>query len=480
MQAKNPDRQRIIEQNRQDYGDIYDRLRWPDSTAALRASRERQRLLDDLRNTGVGFGCRDSKIDCRNLSPGCRSCADGTWSCLFINGICRAGCFFCPAPQKDTGQPATSGVTFDRAQDYIDYLEAFRFEGVGISGGEPLRTPERTLSFITKIKKRFDDRIHLWLYTNGTLVDKEKLLRLKRAGLDEIRFNIVANGYRLEPAATAVGIIPVVTVEIPAIPEDFELMKRLIPEMKEVGISHLNLHQMRLTPHNHRNLSRRKYTYLHAPQIVVLESELTALRLMKFNEEQHIHLPINYCAYIYKNRYQSRSARRRHGGLIKKSHEALTETGMIRSLAVSGDAANLRKLAGYLQDQNCDPLLWQPSTNGSRIYFHPSLWQFIDFNAFSLVVSYHNATLKSSPTYRNPFKEIELNPGKSVLIERWPVFSEIELKGEYTHMFGRLYIDGAEDSSDKSVSASRLARFSRQLGDIPSLELIPPALQEYY
>jgi pyruvate formate-lyase activating enzyme-like uncharacterized protein len=474
------DRDKIIEQNRQEYGEIYDRLKWPSPQQARSAARHRAELLDDLREAGVTSGCKETKLDCRRLSTGCRCCGDGTWSCLFINGVCGAGCFFCPAPQQDTGQPTTGGVTFTRPQDYLDFLETFQFRGVGISGGEPLRTLERSLLFISKIKKHFGRSIYLWLYTNGSLVSEETLHRLQAAGLDEIRFNIVARGYRLDQVKLAAGIIPVVTVEIPAIPEDFGLMQRLLPQLKEMGVSHLNLHQLRLTPHNYRHLGQRDYTFLHAPQIVVLESELTALRLLKFNEERHIHLPINYCTYTYKNRYQSRGGRRRHANLIKRGYEALTETGMIRSLAAVGEAGALNGLVEAFKRQGADEGLWQRSSSGNRVYFHPYLWRHIDFSGLSLVVSYHNTSLKPSPTYQNAFKEIELNPHKSVFIERWPVFSEVELKADHIPMFAQLYIPGANDQTANPASPSQLHQFSRHLADIPCLEHLPPNLPDYF
>ena len=77
------------------------------------------------------------------------------------------------------------------------YLERFCFTGASISGGEPLLTLGRSLSFIRAIKNRFGSAMHVWLYTNGTLATVDILTQLRDAGLDEIRFDIGATDYNL-------------------------------------------------------------------------------------------------------------------------------------------------------------------------------------------------------------------------------------------------------------------------------------------
>ncbi|MDZ7777523.1 MAG: hypothetical protein U5L09_18885 [Bacteroidales bacterium] len=55
-------------------------------------------------------------------------------------------------------------------------------------------------------------------------------------------------------------------MEIPAIPEDYEMMKDLMKEMKEAGVTFLNLHQIRVTDFNYPKLKARGYTILHGPK----------------------------------------------------------------------------------------------------------------------------------------------------------------------------------------------------------------------
>lgn len=60
-------------------------------------------------------------------------------------------------------------------------------------------TPERSIAFVRAIKDRFGPNMHVWLYTNGTLATTDILMKLRDAGLDEIRFDIGAINYNLNP-----------------------------------------------------------------------------------------------------------------------------------------------------------------------------------------------------------------------------------------------------------------------------------------
>ncbi len=281
-----------ITKNEQEYGKYYPQLNWVEPEQAAAAAEKRGDLIRQCGNS-IHSGYKGSKLYTHKLSPGCRHCGGGTWSCLFINGFCRAGCFFCPSSQNTMGQPITNSILFPKPAGYIDYIEKFNIQGVSLSGGEPLASLERSLVFLREIKSHFRDKVYFWLYTNDRLISREKLLLLKEAGLNEIRFNIAADAYRLLGVKTAAEIIDKVTVEIPAVPEDEQRLIKLLPVLKKTGISFLNLHQLRLTPFNLKKMLPRRYTYLHGPKVTVMESELTALAVMR--ERQ---IPSSFPQYI--------------------------------------------------------------------------------------------------------------------------------------------------------------------------------------
>jgi pyruvate formate-lyase activating enzyme-like uncharacterized protein len=372
-------REKCIESNKKEYGLRYESLRFMTDDEAAEAQKKRSDLLVCLENK-VEWGFSGTKADCGNLSQGCRLCGAGQWSCLFVNNLCNASCFYCPSSQEEKSVPATNTVMFAAPEEYAAYLKKFGFTGCSISGGEPLLTPKLTLSYIRAVKKAFGSSIYMWMYTNGTLVTDEILINLRDAGLDEIRFDIGAAGYRLDKLKAACGVIPVVTVEIPAVPEDVELMKKLMSELADIGVKHLNLHQLRLTPHNFSEMIKRNYTYIHGESVAVLESEFAALELMKHAKESGIDLPVNYCSFVYKNRFQGLASRRRNAAFVLREGEEITENGYIRTFA--------EKDAGRS-------------------------------------VTYYQARQLSSVSYRNPFTEVKLTKSKKVAIERLKASAEL-------------------------------------------------------
>lgn len=406
----------LIEQNRREYGADYARLRFVDEQTAQRARQKRAELLQRLGPDGCGTA-GGSKVHSGPLSPGCRQCIEGRWSCLFINGRCNAACFYCPTRQDELGDPTTNTVPFHTPQDYVDYVAAFGFGGVSLSGGEPLLTPDRSLAYLDAVKKRFGSTIHTWLYTNGILVNERILKQLRDAGLDEIRFDIGATGYRLDRAQLAVGIIPTVTVEVPAVPEEKERLAGLLVPMAEAGINHLNLHQLRLTPHNLPQLVSRGYHFLHGKKVTVLESELCALDLVAISAARH-GVPVNYCSFVYKNRYQHCAARTRNARFAAKGWEEMTATGYLRTLTLHGSAEQLRSLNQTLKDREEAPDSFALNRAGDRLQLHPRLLPTLELQGLDLLVSYVEAAQLPAVTYRHPFFQVRVNDRKAIIIER--------------------------------------------------------------
>lgn len=377
-------REKLIDANRREYGRAYDLLRFVNKEQADVAMDERDRLLFWLADHAC-MGYADTKVDCSRLSPGCQRCGDGSWSCLFINGRCNGRCFYCPTSQDDDGLPVTNGLAFATPDEYAAYVERFGFRGVSISGGEPLLTPELTIAYVQAVRARCGNDLHLWLYTNGTLLTADLCRRLREAGLDEIRFDLGAVNYHLKKLRLAVGVIPTVTVEIPAIPEDEELLQHKLWELAEAGCNHLNLHQLRLTPHNLPHLLERDYTFVHGEKVTVLESELTALRLVRYSIEQGVGLPVNYCSFPYKRRFQHAAARRRAARFLLGSDEQITECGYVR--------------------------LFKDKT-----------------------LQYAEVAILQNPSLRGPFEKIALTADRSLYLEQQAVTPVMELSAEESAM----------------------------------------------
>ena len=429
----------MIDKNQHEYADFYGELNFIKPKRIKEATKDRYNLLESV-NDSVQWGFNHSKMDCKKISPGCNICGEGYWSCLFINGICNANCFYCPAEQKDESVPTTNTIEFPTVEEYIAVIKKFGFKGVSISGGEPFLTFEKSLKYIEAIRNEFGSAMYIWLYTNGILATKEKLLKLKEAGLNEIRFDLSAVNYKLDAIKLAVGVIDCVTVEIPAIPEDFEKLKMLIQDLKSLDVNFLNLHQIRCTPFNYKKLIKRGYTFLHGAKIVVLESELTALRLIQYNIESKINFPINYCSFIYKYRYQNRAARIRHAREVCNPHEEITETGLIRNLVIRANPEKVAQIIEKLLQHDLDESLWSLNYHKDTLTFHSRLWDIVAKENLPIGVNYYSTGLRPAISYRYPFKEIKLNGGKKIYIEKGlahKVFLENELMRK---VFERFFI----------------------------------------
>lgn len=426
----------MTERNRRAYKAFYQEVNWIDEQNIWHYEHQRSMLLDEL-DKYVAWGFHGSKADTAQLSPGCRLCGEGEWSCLFVNNVCNASCFYCPSKQDDVSIPTTSSVSFDDPYDYVAYLKKFGFKGASISGGEPFMTFDKTLRFIRTIRKEMGDEIYIWMYTNGILAEMEKFRALREAGLNEVRFDLSAIGYKMTPVHEAAGIIDNITVEIPAIPEDYDRVVRLLPDLKSGGVNFLNLHQIRLTDFNHSKLQKRGYTFLHGPKPTVLESELTALKILLYAYKNMTGLPVNYCSYIYRYRFQGRASRIKQTRFFTNPREFITETGLIRNIAVKGKPEKMQEMAGSVFRENGTEK-WHQQNDGKAIIHESLLPAALDFD-MEISVSYQATKLRNALTYKFPFKTIRLSSEKEVYIERGAVTDEFSLTRAEGHFFNDVF-----------------------------------------
>jgi pyruvate formate-lyase activating enzyme-like uncharacterized protein len=466
--------EKMILANQAEYGSSYPRMRFAAPAEAADFRRRRAELLVALsEQPRARFACQGTKYYSGELSPGCAACGAGQWSCLFINGICNGTCFYCPSLQKTKGEPMTNNLRFPFLLDYLDYVAVFGFSGVSLSGGEPFMTFERTLNHVRKLKKRFGSTIHLWLYTNGILATSEKIALLAEAGLDEIRFDISADNYRLDHVKLAVNRIPRITVEIPAIPEDLHLMREKLAELAAAGVHHLNLHQLRCTPHNLNNFLARGYILTHGPRVVVPESEITALRLLLTACE--IGGPsVNYCSFAYKSRYQEKAARMRTASILAAPYEDVTGAGYIRSLSVTGDETELKERLALFAENGVNQKHVYLEKNG-RLFFNRTIWPLMDFTGLELRVKYFNPQLRENVSYRGSHKKIQINRKRSLVAERIPVNAAREIPAAARKLFAESFIrrEGEDGGSGGSPD-------HETFGDLSIYERVLPGLQKYF
>nr|WP_319401414.1 radical SAM protein [uncultured Carboxylicivirga sp.] len=351
----------LVNKCKSDYS-AWPELKWLNPYEALETLELRASLIDQANKSSL---FKQTKPYHKQISKGCQICGEGSWSCLFITNQCNAGCFYCPVSQKQDETPGTQGLDFNTPVEFANYVNRLKFKGVSFSGGEPLLYFDRTLAYLNEVRKKCDKDLYVWAYTNGILADREKMDLLAKAGLNEIRFDIGATGFKLDKIAFAKGLIPNISIEIPAVPEEKERLKELLPQMIEAGVTNLNLHQLRLTLHNVKHLSKRDYTYIPAERPIVFESELAALEIIQYARENDLNIGINYCSFFYKHRFQKAGYRRQLAQALKINSSEITENGYIRHLTDN----NLEYRSVKLFEEQPESLETQPMVIADKTYF---------------------------------------------------------------------------------------------------------------
>ncbi len=317
----------VNDNKRKTYGNLP--IKWFNEYADFELADSRNNLISNKLNE-ILF--KNTKPYYNKISKGCQICGEGKWSCLFITNKCNASCFYCPASQKNDEVPSTQGFDFNNATAYAEYVKHFGFKGVAFSGGEPLLYFDRTLEYLKQVRKIASPDIYTWMYTNGILANENNIAQLANAGLNEIRFDVGADSYKLDKIKFAKSVIPNITIEIPSIPEEYEKLISLLPKMIEAGVTNLNLHQLRLTEYNSSRLLKHNYTYIPAERPIVLESEITALKVIAYAREHSLPIGVNYCSFFFKNRFQKAGFRKQVALTMGILPENITQNAYVRKL----------------------------------------------------------------------------------------------------------------------------------------------------
>jgi pyruvate formate-lyase activating enzyme-like uncharacterized protein len=122
-------------------------------------------------------------------SKGCDLCHKGAKMVLFITGLCRRRCWYCPLSEERSGRDLVFANDRPVAQpeDFLSEARLMGALGTSITGGEPFLVPDRVARFASILKESFGKDHHTHLYT-GMAPTEEMLLPL--AGqIDEIRLH---------------------------------------------------------------------------------------------------------------------------------------------------------------------------------------------------------------------------------------------------------------------------------------------------
>jgi pyruvate formate-lyase activating enzyme-like uncharacterized protein len=128
------------------------------------------------------------------LSNGCAFCLMGKKMTLFITGICPNKCYYCPVSSNKMGKDRiyANERPVKSVDDAIQEAKNSGAWGTAITGGEPLVVVDRVIEYVKALKSAFGQRHHIHLYSGFPNLTSEVAHRMYEAGLDEIRFHIIA------------------------------------------------------------------------------------------------------------------------------------------------------------------------------------------------------------------------------------------------------------------------------------------------
>jgi uncharacterized protein len=270
-----------------------------------------------------------------SLSPGCEQCQEGKKLVLFVTGLCRFRCFYCPVSERrnqlDVVYANERRVLSDG--DILEEARAIGAAGTGITGGDPLGVIDRTVHYVQLLKSEFGRDHHIHLYTHEP--NPAKLQRLAEAGLDEFRLHIPhylwgsldghGAAYReVLTQAPSWGIRR--GVEIPVLPDKERELRRLLRSLDRLRLDFINLNEMEFSSTNESALHDRGYVVDAWNGWGVKGSRAVAERAVR---ELRLATPLHYCSSRFKDSVQLRNRLLRRAERTAPSFADRTEDGTI-------------------------------------------------------------------------------------------------------------------------------------------------------
>jgi hypothetical protein len=181
----------------------------------------------------------------RMPARGCVLCQQGAKMVLFITGMCRHTCWYCPLSRERKGQDRiyANEKEISSTEEAVRVAQRMSALGTGITGGEPLDRIGRVIEYSRVLKQIFGEEHHIHLYT--ALAPGEDTLRSLAGLVDEIRMhppaecwdNVSRTGY-VKAARRAREMGFCVGFEVPALPE-VGILESVLPELDFLTINEL-------------------------------------------------------------------------------------------------------------------------------------------------------------------------------------------------------------------------------------------------
>lgn len=250
------------------------------------------------------------------LSKGCTLCREGKKMVVYVSGLCDSHCYYCPVARNRMYTDVT--YANERKLDPGDVASlvaearSMNAKGVGITGGDPLKVPDRVAAYCRALKAEFGERFHIHLYTQA-VTDPANYEKLAQAGLDEIRLHPPVGWWdkmekspydALFKAALKTGMI--VGCEVPAIPGKEDALFALATYLDSIGVPFVNLNELEFSEANIDQLSARGHELMNDESNVVAGSREAAWTVVGAARTARLKTTVHFCASTYKDSVQLR------------------------------------------------------------------------------------------------------------------------------------------------------------------------------
>jgi len=237
---------------------------------AYRTKIERQQKLK-----GLKYQCHGSCAYVgSDVSPGCYGCF---YSDALVYGfrlgddfglpnVCNRNCIYCFEPHEVSQSSPVLGpgalndnwkdsLMRHAAEKRLAITTECKMQYYAFAGpSEPLLylpVLEAQMRFLREVVDPFmGTKGWAKVYTNGTLLNLDNILKLREMGFDEVRIHPAASNFSSEVydnMRLAVQHFPTVTVETPAWPPHREKLFEMLPIIEEIGVQHLDICQIEIT-----------------------------------------------------------------------------------------------------------------------------------------------------------------------------------------------------------------------------------------
>lgn len=272
-------------------------------------------LLQALKDGGIRGSIERRTLYTRHLPPGCRGCLGGKGTNAYVTGACTRECFFCFNQKPRNDDLVVHGVRIAEPEEAPAIVQRYALRSVGISGGEPTLRPDRLLRLVRALRT-LPFRVRIDLYTNGDRLTDALLAELKQAGLDALRFNLVAREFDTEPLERAMRCFDEVAVEIPVVPDRMRDLEAMVRKLDALGVPFLNLHELFACRENWAHVAFEGYDANGSKSGVltwepVSGADEAALTLLLFALRNTARLSTYYCSCKTQEDISERGMRRR-------------------------------------------------------------------------------------------------------------------------------------------------------------------------